>query len=152
MIPSQIIIHHSASGNSTTLEQINEWHKARDFTLSKLGFYIGYHYVIFPNGDKKQVRLDNEIGCHSIPNDGKIGICLVGNFQISDPTKPQIDQLNLLLNSLKKTYNVGNVLGHRDCNKTECPGDNLYKFVLLDKINWLQQLINKLLNRPKTNA
>ena len=35
----KIIIHHSASPIGTTVEQIDQWHKARGWTG------IGYHFV-----------------------------------------------------------------------------------------------------------
>lgn len=149
MIPNQITIHHSASGFNTTIEQIDQWHKVRGFTKSSLGFYVGYHYVIFSDGTIHQTRRDNEIGCHSIPNDGKIGICLIGNFQITEPKSDQLESLISIINVLKKTYNISNILGHRDCNLTECPGDNLYKYTTkLSTINLLQRLIKHFLN-PK---
>lgn len=152
MIPNQITIHHSDSGINTTVAQINDWHRARDFTKSSLGFYVGYHYVILGDGSLVQTRRENEMGCHSRPNDGKIGICLVGNFEISEPSQTQLNTLTKLVNSIKTQYNISMVLGHRDCNKTECPGDNLYKFVLIDKINWLQKLLNILLTKPSNHA
>lgn len=152
MIPNQITIHHSASGPNTTVAQINEWHKARDFTLSKLGYYVGYHYVIDKNGAIIQTRKDWEMGCHSIPNDGKIGICLIGNFVDTDPTPSQITSLTALVEGLKKSYNLSKVLGHRDCSRTECPGDNLYIWVLEQEKNWLIRQINILLNRPRNHV
>lgn len=148
MVPTSIIIHHSASNPNTTVAQINEWHRLRDFTLSALGFYVGYHYVILVSGKLIQTRKDTEIGCHSIPNDGKIGICLTGNFMINVPTIAQILALSKLVETLKSEYNITEVKGHRDCNNTECPGDNLYKWVLQQKISWLQKLINLLLKLP----
>jgi len=147
MTPTQIVIHHSASGKNTTLKQINAWHKARFNFKSSRDSYIGYHYVIKEEGQIYQPRRDNELGAHSTPNAGKIGICLIGNFMISAPTDAQLFALANLLNSLKRRYNIEKVLGHRDCNATECPGDNLYEYIeLFTKINWLQRLIRKLLN------
>jgi hypothetical protein len=148
MIPNSIIIHHSASGKNTTLEQINEWHKARDFPLSTLGFYIGYHFVIFPDGSVVNVRSPYEMGAHSPPNNGKIGICVVGNFMFDTLSATQQVSLNSLVQNLKKLYSITDVKGHRECNKTECPGDNLFKWVLQQRIFWLQSLINLLLKKP----
>lgn len=148
MIPVSIVIHHSASGPKTTVAEINAWHKARDFTLSSLGFYVGYHYVILFDGTFVQTRRDEEIGCHTIPNDGKIGICLTGNFMTDDPTIAQLVTLTDLVRKLKLAYNIPYIQGHRDFSNTQCPGDNLYKIALIDKISWLQKLINLLLKRP----
>ena len=144
MIPTNIVIHHSVSGPNTTIKDIDAWHKARDFTKSSLGYYVGYHYVILANGKVVQTRRDNELGCHTIPNDGKIGICLVGNFMIIVPQSVQLIPLDTLVASLQKTYNINDVKGHRDWSNTECPGDNLYKHVLEQEVSWLQQLINRI--------
>ena len=147
MIPKQIVIHHSASRPHTSVAEINEWHKVRGFTLSSLNFYVGYHYVILFDGSVIQTRRDNEIGCHTIPNEGKIGICLTGNFMTDIPTSDQIVSLTALTNKLKIMYNIKEVYGHRDFSNTECPGDNLYIWVLQQKISWLKYLINLILKR-----
>jgi len=152
MIPDTIVIHHSASKTNTPISEIDRWHKQRDFTKSSLGFFVGYHYVILADGKLIQTRRDNELGCHTIPNDGKIGICVVGNFMTEKPTPPQLDTLGVLCSRLKKDYNINEVKGHRDFSNTDCPGDNLYLFVLQDKINWLQKLIEKLLRAFKLHA
>lgn len=148
MIPNEIIVHHSASRPSTTVTDINAWHFNRHFSLSSLGYYVGYHYVVDSLGVVTQTRRDGEIGCHTIPNDGKIGICLIGDFTTETPSDGQIAALFDLIERLKKDYNITSVKGHRDCNRTECPGENLYKLVLVYKISWLQKLINILLKKP----
>jgi N-acetyl-anhydromuramyl-L-alanine amidase AmpD len=148
MIPNCIVIHHSASRPGTTVAEIDAWHKVRGFTLSQLGFYVGYHYVILEDGTCIQTRRDNEIGCHTIPNDGKIGICLTGNFMNYPPTQSQLVTLAALSSRIKIDYNIKYIQGHRDFSITECPGDFLYKNVLIDKISWLQKLINLILKKP----
>ena len=125
---SYLTIHHSASPITTTLDEINQWHKDRDFTLSKLGFYVGYNFVIFPDGHITQTRLDNEIGCHTKNhNEGNIGICLVGNFNNYAPTKEQWEALTNLIAKKKAQYFIDNkeIKVHSDFSNTECPGDNL---------------------------
>ena len=146
MIIKNIVIHHSASGLNTTVEQVDQWHKAKDYPKSSLGFYVGYHYFILKDGKIVQTRRDNELGAHSPPNDGKIGICLAGNFMLQEPTAEQTKSLTELVGKLKTMYNINYVRAHRDFNKTDCPGNNLYKFSLIDQISWLRKLINILLN------
>jgi len=147
MIITTLVIHHSSSGKNTTIEQINEWHKARGFPMSMLSFNVGYHYVILWDGEVIQTRRDNETGCHTVPNDGKLGICVVGNFQNEKMSVAQLDSLISLVNRLKLLYNIQDVKGHREFNRTECPGVELYKWVLSERISWLQKLINILLNK-----
>ena len=148
MIVKEIVIHHSASSKNTTIEQLNAWHKARDFTLSSLNFYIGYHYIILSDGKVVQTRRDNELGCHvRNGNEGRLGICVVGNFMNEQPTVPQIESLSSLTFQLKKDYGIKDLKGHKEFNQTECPGENLYKWILQKRIFWLQQLINMLLGK-----
>ena len=131
MIIKQIVIHHTASSrDKTTLQDVNNWHKARDFTLSSLGYYVGYHYLILGTGEVIQTRRDTEMGCHTIPNTGKLGICLTGNFMIETPSDAQLKSLSDLVDKIKTEYNITDVRGHRELSNTECPGDNLFIWVL----------------------
>ena len=149
MIIKQIVIHHTASSrDNTTLASVDAWHKARDFTFSSLGYYVGYHYLILGTGEVIQTRRDNEIGCHSIPNDGKLGICLTGNFETETPSEAQLKSLKELLDKKLKEYNLDNwaIKGHRELSNTACPGKNLLIWVLQNRISWLRYLINKFLS------
>lgn len=154
MKPNKIIIHHTASSrDNTKITDVENWHKLRwpNF-ISSLGWHIGYHYLITSDGAVNQTRKDDEIGAHSPPNEGKIGICLTGNFMIESPSKAQLEALESLIERLKMTYGIKEVRGHRDINRTLCPGDELYKWTLQYRINYLKVLIQKLLNLFKKNV
>jgi N-acetylmuramoyl-L-alanine amidase len=144
MIPKILVIHHSVSSrDKTTIKDIDAWHKLRwpDFK-SSLGYWVGYHYVILGSGEIVQTRKDNEMGAHCIPNDDKIGICLTGNFMVEKPSDQQISSLERLTENLKKEYGIEDVKGHRELSKTDCPGDNLFIWVLQQRISFIQKLIN----------
>lgn len=158
MLVKTIVIHHSASSrDNTTIENINAWHKARGFNKSSLGFFCGYHYVVLGTGKVIQTRRDNEIGCHTIPNDGKLGICLTGNFEKDTPTPEQLNSLETRLTDLKLQYGLtdDDIRGHRQLSQTLCPGKNLqdwldkYKKVgfLKKQIEKIKELIAKLLSK-----
>ena len=156
MIPKYIIVHHTASSrDNTTVKDVNAWHKVRNFTLSNLGYYVGYHYLILGNGDIVQTRQDYEVGCHCVAqnmNFQSIGICLTGNFNAEEPSKEQLDSLTDLLERKLKDFNISKekVLGHREVSSTECPGENLFKWLLLYReISLLQRIINFLLSKIK---
>lgn len=149
MIPKYIIVHHTVSSrDNTTIRSINDWHKARDFTLSSLGFYIGYHYLILGSGEVVQTRRDNEMGCHILKqNDGKIGVCLTGNFDIETPTPVQLTSLQGVLEKLKLTYSISDdkILGHKELVSTACPGKELMKWLkLYRQLTFLQKKILEL--------
>lgn len=128
-VPKKIIVHHSAADTPTPqFDAINEWHKERDFTLSELGFYVGYHYVIEKDGQLKTARREYEVGCHTIgENEQSIGVCLVGNFDVSDPTPQQLATLGDLLTSLCTRYSLdeSEIFPHRAFAQKDCYGTRL---------------------------
>jgi hypothetical protein len=124
-----IIIHHSDSafGSAAIIDQ---WHKARGFDE------LGYHFVIGngTNSGDGQIEVGprwtkQKWGAHDNALDNRynkegIGICLVGDFNVTHPTAAQQKSLLKLVVYLMKTYNVpaDRVLGHGETKGTECPG------------------------------
>jgi hypothetical protein len=151
-----IVIHHTASSrDKTTLFNVDDWHRARDFTRSSLGCFVGYHFLILGNGQLIRTRQDNEIGCHCIPNEGKLGVCLTGNFDIEIPNPAQIDTLVELLSEKKTQYGLTdkNIKAHRELSNTSCPGNSLmgwlntYRSPSVQNLSsWLNALKKKLLD------
>lgn len=131
--PQFIVIHHSASGRDVTkLKDIDNWHKKRwpNF-ISSLGYYVGYHRVIMPNGKVHTTRQDWEEGAHTLTNDyinvKSIGICLVGNFETEEPTMAQLGALAEQVDAIQQKYGIDdkNVKGHNAFVPNLCPGKNL---------------------------
>lgn len=126
-----IVIHHSAStnGNATS---IGKYHKeVRGWENG-----LGYHFVI-GNGNTSgdgQIEIggrwvDQLNGAHAGIDEYNrygIGICLVGNFEDSYPTKAQIRSLRELVYYLQQRCNIPfeNILMHRHVRDTACPGKN----------------------------
>lgn len=128
-VPRQIIVHHSAADTpDPQFAAINEWHRQRDFPKSKLGFYVGYHWVIEKDGSTARARFDQEIGAHTIgQNDKSIGICLVGNFDKSSPTERQKTSLGILLSMYCDLYKLdeNDIHPHRKYAEKSCYGKKL---------------------------
>ncbi len=139
--PNRIIWHHSANDSSEPqFMQINDWHKDRDFPLSSMGFYVGYHYVIEKDGTIKQARKETEIGAHDQgENINSIGICLAGNFNLKVPTLEQEISIARLIKEIRGRHNIPitRIEPHRYDDDTDCPGKLL-------KDNWA---INQYLKR-----
>jgi len=129
-----IIIHHSAT-MAATVQSITQGHLARGFTD------IGYHFLI-NNGRSAGTRngevtatdrwVNQLAGAHTkvtdhpeFNNEG-IGICLVGDFEAGPPTPEQMAALTMLVLALRQHYAIpiDRIGGHRDFEKTECPGRN----------------------------
>ena len=58
-------------------------------------------------------------------NDFGIGVCLVGNFDVTRPSDEQVKSLSKLVAFLMRTYKIPaeRVVGHSDTGRaTDCPG------------------------------
>lgn len=134
-----LVIHHAGGTTSNPLEDtsnqtfeiINAYHKS-------LGWGgCGYHYVIEKNGKVTQGRKENEEGAHTIGhNKESIGICVIGNFDVTLPTEAQISSLKTLLGVLKMRYDVP-IVPHRHFANKSCYGRNLSD-------SWASDLIKKI--------
>lgn len=125
--PEYLIVHHTggtdadplADTSSHTFEVVDEWHKS-------LGWgKIGYHYFIDKAGNVTQGRKDDEEGAHTIGyNTKSLGICLAGNFDVTLPTKAQINSLTdiLLLKSKQYAIPLENIVPHRFASGKTCYG------------------------------
>jgi len=127
-----IIIHHTATsfGNAAI---VTRWHLARGFDE------MGYHFLIGNGTDSGDGQVEvgtrwpkQKWGAHTKSpdnrfNDYGIGICLVGNFDITYPTARQMRSLDMLVAYLMHTYHIPpqNVLGHGDVKRTDCPGKHM---------------------------
>lgn len=127
-----IIIHHSVSPRSQTLEKsilsFDRTHRIRLHPIkNKLGYHIAYHYVIAENGAVKQTRADDEIGWHAsnlAVNKKSIGICLIGNFDVEHPSPRQLWALRDVIKAIKARFYIKEVSGHRKYASKSCPGKN----------------------------
>ena len=122
-----IIIHHSANTANLDLstQTIHQWH------INNGWAGCGYHYVVRKNGVIERGRPFETVGAHCYNhNDYTVGICVVGNFEIGDPTPAQFQATEQLICALGKMYHFEpspqTVFGHRDFGSTACPGRYLY--------------------------
>jgi len=127
-----IVIHHTATSFGDAAI-VTRWHIGRGFDE------MGYHFLIGngTNSGDGQVEVGTrwpkqKWGAHTKSpdnrfNDFGIGICLVGNFDLTYPTSAQMRSLDRLVAYLMKTYHIPpeRVLGHNDCKSTDCPGKHL---------------------------
>ena len=100
MVPKFIIVHHSFTPKdvpaNSAENSFNTTHRDRGFPKSALGWWIGYHYVIYGDGQLRQYRRDDETGAHTKEqsmNFQSLGICLSGNFDSELPNQVQVDAL-----------------------------------------------------------
>ncbi|MBI4321379.1 MAG: N-acetylmuramoyl-L-alanine amidase [Chloroflexi bacterium] len=139
--PTKIIIHHTLTRNDdpnpvASVRAVYHYHAAT------LGWGdVGYNYLVDPQGNLYEGRRgDGVVGGHSYGhNEGTIGIAVLGNYLTTDVSEPAAKALVELLTFLADKYgidpggssvyidhNLPNISGHKDANKTSCPGTYLY--------------------------
>jgi len=125
-ITNLLILHHVGGTNrEVSASEIHQWHLQNGWAG------IGYHYVIHKDGRIEKGRPEAMIGAHCYGyNQTSIGIVSIGNFQTAWPTKQQITSAVHLLAYLCQQYhiqpNASTIVGHRDLNNTDCPGQHYY--------------------------
>jgi len=143
------VIHHTASPKKwTTVRDVNRWHKNAGYQVSKLGYYVAYHYLIEEDGQITQTRNLVERTKHTRNkdiNNKSIAICLIGNFEEEKPSKEQLQALKRILQGKDFSW-------HKMHSPSLCPGKNLIKHLndwknredRLSKLKRLLKLIKKL--------
>ena len=124
-----IVVHHSATATGGAAA-FDKMHKAKGWDE------LGYHFVIGNGTDTHDGLVEvgsrwpkQKWGAHTKTPDNQfnehgIGICLVGNFDVSHPTDAQLKSVAKLVAYLMKTYHISadHVVGHRDYPGASCPG------------------------------
>jgi len=125
MIPTHIIVHHSLTEDGSTVS----WNAIRKYHLAQGWIDIGYHFGIERIGDVYEIlagRMMNETGAHTVGmNSCSMGICCVGNFDISPLPTEQLDTLVKLTKTLMVLFSIPkeHVKRHSDyASYKSCPG------------------------------
>lgn len=141
-----VVIHCSATANgvpltadgATPLETIDRWHRARKFQRAydaRVRFQpnltsIGYHYVVYANGDLARGRALEEVGAHAAGHNARsIGLCMIGMDAYS---LGQWATLRAVVEGLEGMFPGVRVVGHRDLSP-DADGDGV-----VEKHEWLK--------------
>jgi hypothetical protein len=124
-----LVVHHTWSPNqasyagAATVRGIQKFHMQERHWID-----LGYHFILGPQGTVYRGRPESAVGAHCIPNTGKVGISLVGDFTTEQLTPAARAALVRLLAHLAGKYGLGveRIFGHRDFMSTDCPGTILY--------------------------
>ena len=122
-----IVVHCTGTeeGEDVTVQAIRNYHVNHNGWRD-----IGYHYVIYRDGTLHEGRDVNISGGHARGyNSNSIGIvyvggCPKGHLDKSKDTRTAAQKATLLrlLKDLRKMYPQAKIVGHKDLNKTSCPG------------------------------
>jgi hypothetical protein len=140
-----LVVHHTAlSVGSDTRSPLERMRALYQFHAVNRGWGdIGYHYVVDENGQIYEGRAGGQYvaGGHVYcGNVGTIGVSLMGNFDVEEPTQTQLKSLQWLLDLLSKQYSIDlgrnvvfhgrtmpPIVGHRGLVSTDCPGYALWE-------------------------
>lgn len=143
----KIVVHHTGETKVTNGRPSDEMMRAIYYyhTVVKGWGDIGYHYVIGRDGEIYEGKSggDKVVGAHVYCNNiGTMGVSVMGNFELEEPSTKQINSLKAILSKLTQNHNLQanvnsnfhgkslpNVIGHRDLAATACPGKNLHSLM-----------------------
>lgn len=158
--PYKIIVHHTVTPNYDsnpvgTIQGIWDEHAIQNGWGD-----IGYNLLVDQSGTVYEGRLGGigVVGGHALQyNRGSIGVACLGNFETATAPLAMVNGLIGLLAWLCQEYSIApgdigffidgnypNLMGHRDCMNTLCPGQHLYDLlpsIRLDVWNRLNQVI-----------
>ena len=135
-----LVVHHTAvkvdGDKRSGAERVQALYQYHAVTLGWGD--IGYHYLIDEDGKIYEGKTGGKgvVGGHAYcSNIGTIGIALLGNFEVEQPTQTQLKSLQWLLYDLADTYNIdltkkvafhgktfSPIVRHGDLLATACPG------------------------------
>ena len=141
---NRIVIHHTATGVDminpvNTVKAIWRYH-----AIDNDWGDFGYNYLIDPYGNIYEGRagINGVRGNHAPPNEGSIGISILGDYTNQQPTQASTNSLIRLMAYLSAVNNIdlthktsfdgnnpGGVYGHKDIGQTACPGNTFYPLI-----------------------
>lgn len=141
--PTKLIIHHTATSNSTATTQSAAYSLARgiqNYHMDSNGWIdTGQHFTVSRGGyamegrhrSSERLNLGNDFvrGAHAgSANSSSIGIENEGLYTSATPPAALYDKLVDLCAYICDQYSIStsNIIGHRDVSATQCPGDVLY--------------------------
>ena len=133
----RITVHHSGAGVFSAIEKRSAGRAIRGIQKTHMGANgwddIGYHYIVDPAGRLWEGRHLDRIGAHAGSRDlnrGNIGILLLGNFDLQEPPRAQLERLGALLAALQgifaiadaEIYTHNRIRAMEGLAPTACPG------------------------------
>lgn len=142
--PEAITLHHTAIEYTGTppveehLQSIQAFHQQQKGWID-----IAYHFLIDRDGQVYQGRPLRWVGDSSTDYDlnGKVLVCVLGNFETQEPSSLQIESLKRLCTDLiiEQQISLQNISTHREeTDETLCPGKNLIREI--DKDDFIKDI------------
>lgn len=117
-----ITIHHTAMDKNQSLESIAKFHVEQNGWAE-----IAYHVAIDYEGNINFLNFPEERTYHdSGENTRSIGVVVLGNYEVDEPTEEIVGSLKLVTDALCKNLKIKGIRAHRDTSPTLCCGTKLY--------------------------
>lgn len=140
----ELVLHHTFDPSAAhfrgepSVEAILRYH-----VVDKGWHNLAYHYLIAPDGTTWLGRPLDAIGTHTVGhNDHSVGVCLILNGDVEDPSPAQTQACATILRTLcqrfhlKPERNFAEGRGfHRDYANKTCPGNRITKRLVLEWLN-----------------
>lgn len=142
--PRRITVHHSGGGVFSSIDRIAVGRAIRgiqDTHIAANGWDdIGYHFIIDSAGRAWEGRHLDRIGAHAGSrelNMGNIGILVLGNFDLQQPTSWQLQRLAQMLSLLQRrffiadrdVYTHSGIRAMAGLSPTACPGRHIAQWL-----------------------
>ena len=130
---TKITIHHGGVEYDSTKNSIDYIKHMQSWSRNEKGWIdTPYHFMIDFDGRIFETRplifpgdtnTDYDVRGHAL-------VCVIGNFEIQQINRLQLNSLTNLIHFLKDKYNVKleDIKTHKDYTETLCPGKNLYHY------------------------
>jgi hypothetical protein len=128
-----IVIHHSETPAGTLFDERTRLRAIRHYHLRERQWgEVAYHFFIGSDGTIYQGRDERFQGDSGTKYDldGRLLICLLGDFKSTAPTDEALAALVRFLDEKRAEHSVSpeSIVTHREVAETDCPGDALQKW------------------------
>jgi len=122
-----VVLHHTAVSRARQPLQataVNTYHKQKWGSVSDLGKYGGYNFIVEPTGKRTQYRKIGEETIAQIGNNcdtpsrcGMISYCMAGDFRVEKPTQHQVADFVDFVEEVRSKYPNAVIKQHKDVAK-----------------------------------
>jgi hypothetical protein len=130
-----ITLHHGGVTFADTADAPTYLRNLQNWSRSDRGWIdLPYHYLIDPRGriyEGRSVLIPGDTNTDYDPT-GHALICVLGNFELAEPNKAQLDAVTSLMALMAERFDLSTDMigGHKDyATNTVCPGENLYPYL-----------------------
>jgi len=144
-----IVVHHTASPVSG-YKGAASVRGTQSYHMDGRGWNdIAYHFLVGPDGVIYRGRPQDVRGGHCPPNEGRLGVCIIGNY-MNDTLDPRAEQsAKQLIAHLCGRYGMtsANVFPHKALRATACPGTDVMR-----RFDDLKAAVDEALQRARNDA